>query len=90
MSARALTPLVHFKGNVNGSVYRNKVLKKVVLEDVLQRKKSIGVPIHQRKMLKKNKDMIFKQDLAQPHSTNINQEFMETHFPAHTPITLAI
>ena len=71
-------------GNVHGSVYRNKVLKKVVLEDVLQRKKSIGVPI-QRKMFKKNKDMIFEQDFAQPHSTNINQEFMETHFPAHTP-----
>ena len=39
MSARALTPLVHFKGSVNGTVYREKVLKKVVLEDVLERKK---------------------------------------------------
>ena len=39
MSARALTLLVHFKGSVNGTVYREKVLKKVVLEDVLQKKK---------------------------------------------------
>ena len=35
--------------------------------------------------IEKNSDMIFEQDFAQPHSTNVNQEFMETHFPAHTP-----
>ena len=35
MSARALTPLVYFKGSVNGKVYLDKVLKKVVLEDVM-------------------------------------------------------
>jgi len=29
--------------------------------------------------------MIFEQDIAQPHSMNVNQEFMETRFPAHTP-----
>ena len=29
--------------------------------------------------------MIFEQDFAQPHSTNANQEFMETNFPSHTP-----
>eukprot|EP00493_Phyllostaurus_siculus_P023947 UN24284 len=40
MSARGLTPLVHFKGSVNGSVYKEKVLKKVIVDDVLQRKKS--------------------------------------------------
>ena len=85
MSARALTGLVHFKGSVNGTVYREKVLKKVVLEDVLQRKKSKGEPIHKRKMFKRNVDMIFEQDFAQPHSTNVNQEFMEENFPAHTP-----
>ena len=28
MSARALTPLVHFNGSVNGKVYQEKVLKK--------------------------------------------------------------
>ncbi len=44
MSARALTGLVHFKGSVNGTVYREKVLKKVVLEDVLQRKNPRGSP----------------------------------------------
>ena len=44
MSARALTPLVHFKGSVNGTVYREKVLKKVVLEDVLQSQKVRGCP----------------------------------------------
>ena len=34
-TALGTTPLVHFKGNVNGEVYQRKVLKKVVLEDVL-------------------------------------------------------
>ena len=34
-SALGTTPLVHFKGNVNGKVYLNKVLKKVVAEDIL-------------------------------------------------------
>ena len=85
MTARGLTPLVHFKGNVNGKVYQDKVLKKVVLEDVMQRKKSNGVAIHKRKMFQKNGDMIFEQDFAQPHCTNANQEFMEKNFPAHTP-----
>ena len=85
MSARALTPLVHFKGNVNGKDYQEKVLKKVVLEDVLKRKKSVGLPIHERKMFQKNADMIFEQDFAQPHCTNANQAFMEKNFPAHTP-----
>ena len=80
MSARALTPLVHFKGSVNGTVYREKVLKKVVLEDVLERKKNKQEPIHKRKMF-----MIFEQDFAQPHSTHANQEFIDEHFPAHTP-----
>ena len=36
-------------------------------------------------MFKRNQDMIFEQDFAQPHSTNANQEFMEENFPAHTP-----
>ena len=35
MSARGFTPLVHFKGNVNGSVFQEKVLDKVVVQDVL-------------------------------------------------------
>ena len=35
-------------------------------------------------MFKRNKDMIFEQDFAQPHSTNANQEFMEENVPAHT------
>ncbi len=85
ISARALTPLVHFKGNVNDSVYQKKVLQTVMLDDVLQRKKTKGVPIHKRKMFAKNSDMIFEKDFAQPHYTNANQEFMEKHFPAHTP-----
>ena len=50
-----------------------------------KKKKSKGEPIHERKMFKRNKDMIFEQDFAQPHSTNANQEFMEENFPAHTP-----
>ena len=69
----------------DGRVYREKVLKKVVLEDVLKRKKSKGVQIHKRKMFRKNSDMIYEQDFAQPHCTNENQEFMETNFPSHTP-----
>ena len=36
-------------------------------------------------MFAKNSDMIFEQDFAQPHCTNANQDFMEEHFPAHTP-----
>ena len=55
---------------MHGALYREKVLKKVALEDVLQRKTSKGEPIHKQKMFKRNKDMIFKQDFAQPHSTN--------------------
>ena len=81
MSALALTGLVHFNGSVNGTVYREKV----VLEDVLKRKKTKGEPIHKRKMFKRHQDMILEQDFAQPHSTNANQEFMENNFPAHTP-----
>ena len=84
MSARGLTPLVHFKGSVNGSVYKEKVLKKVIVDDVLQRKKSLGLPIHKRKMFAKNSDMIFEQDFAQPHSTNECKNYIEQHFPAHT------
>ena len=85
MSARGLTPLVHFKGSVNGSVYKEKVLKKVIVDDVLQRKKSRGLPIHKQKLFAKNSDMIFEQNFAQPHSTNECQNFMEEHFPSHTP-----
>ena len=77
--------LLCFNGSVNGSVYQEKVLKKVILDDVLQRKKTKGLPIHKRKMFTKNSDMIFEQDFAQPHSTNANQQFMEEHFPAHIP-----
>ena len=35
MSCRGLTPLVWFRGNVNGTVYREKILKKIVVDDVL-------------------------------------------------------
>ena len=35
VSARGTTPLVHFKGNVNGKTYQEKVLKKVIVDDVL-------------------------------------------------------
>ena len=43
------------------------------------------MPVHKRKLFKKNSDMIYEQDFAQPHCTNANQEFMDKHFPAHTP-----
>ena len=36
-------------------------------------------------MFKRNQDMVFEQDFAQPHSTNVNQKFMEENFPSHTP-----
>ena len=53
-----------------------------VNENCLNLKK---LPINKRKLFKKNSDMIFEQDFAQPHSTNANQEFMEKNFPKHTP-----
>ena len=40
------TKLVTLKGNMNGQVYQDKVLRKAVLEDVLQRKKSKGMQIN--------------------------------------------
>ena len=99
-SALGTSPLVHFNGNVNGTVYREKVLQKVMVEDVMvpifaarllqlivceKRTKSKGLPVNKRKLFKKNSDMIFEQDFAQPHCTNENQAFMEKQFPAHTP-----
>ena len=99
-SALGTSPLVHFNGNVNGTVYREKVLQKVMVEDVMvpifaarllqlivceKRTKSKGLPVNKRKLFKKNIDMIFEQDFAQPHCTNENQAFMEKQFPAHTP-----
>ena len=60
-------------------------MDKVIVGDVLQRKKTKGLPIHKSKMFAKNSDVIFEQDFAQPHCTNENQEFMEEHFPTHTP-----
>jgi len=56
-----------------------------MLDDIMKRKKTKGVPVHKRKMVAKTSDMIFEQDFAQPHCTNANQVFMEEHFPAHTP-----
>ena len=56
-----------------------------MFDDVLKRKKTKGVPIHKRKMMAKNSDMIFEQDFAQPHCTNANQLFIEKQFPANTP-----
>ena len=70
---------------MNEGVHKEKVLKKVIVDDVLQRKKSLGLPIHKRKLFAKNSDMIYEQDFAQAHSTNECQNFMEEHFPAHTP-----
>ncbi len=49
-----------------------------------KRKKSKGLQIHKRKLFKRNQDMIFEQDFAQPHCTNVNQTFMEENFAAHT------
>ena len=46
----------------------------------MKEKKNKQEPIHKRKMF-----MIFEQDFAQPHSTHANQEFIDEHFPAHTP-----
>ena len=60
MSSRGLTPLVHFKGSVNGGVYKEKVLKKLIVDDVLQRNKSLGLPIHKRKLFAKKSNMIFE------------------------------
>ena len=50
-----------------------------------KRKKSVGLPIHKRKLFQRNQDMVFEQDFAPPHCTNENEKFMEENFPAHTP-----
>ena len=84
MSARGLTPLVWFKSNVNGTVYREKILDKIVLRDVMERDDE-EAPINERKLFEDSKDFIFEQDFATPHSTNVNQAFMEKNFPRHTP-----
>ena len=78
-------PIGSFQRKREWGVYKEKVLKKVIVDDVLQRKKSLCLPIHKRKLFAKNSDMIFEQDFAQAHSTNECQNFMEEHFPAHTP-----
>ena len=70
-------------GTVNGKNYQENILKKVVLDDVLQRKGS-DKPIHKRKLFRSNARMVFEQDFATPHSTYSNQEFMEQNFPSHT------
>ena len=62
-----------------------KCLRRLFWRTCFKEKKSKGELIHKQKMLKRNKDMIFEQDFAQPHSTNANQEFMDEHFPVHTP-----
>ena len=41
--------------------------------------------IHKRKLFASNDDFVFEQDWARPHSSNVNQSFMEENFPAHTP-----
>ena len=84
ISSRTTTGCVWFKKNVNGEVYRKEVLQKVMVDDVMQREDE-DVEIHRRKMFTDNDDFIFEQDWATPHSTNINHEFMEEHFPAYTP-----
>ena len=75
MSARGLTPLVWFKQNVNGTVYREKILDKIVLRDVMKRDDD-EAPLNRRKLFQDSKDFIFEQDFATPHSTNVNQAFM--------------
>jgi len=84
MSARGLTPLVWIKGNLNGEIYQDKILRKIVLEDVMQRGDENG-PINRRKLFEDNDSFIFEQDFASCHSTNVNEDFMEQNFPAHTP-----
>ena len=49
-----------------------------------RKKKTVGLPIHKRKLFARNTDMIFEQDFATPHSTSVNQQFMEEHFHAPT------
>ena len=97
MSCRGLTPLVWFKGSVNGTVYRERILNKVVKNDVLvkifvanlilyfEKRKGFSLPINKRKLFKSNARMVFEQDFASPHGTNANHEFMAENFPNHTP-----
>ena len=84
MSAKGLTPLVWFTSNVNGTVYREKILDNIVVRDVMERDDE-EAPINKRKLFENSKDFIFEQDFSTPHSTNANQTFMEENFPRHTP-----
>lgn len=84
MSARGLTKLHLVKGMVNGKVYQDKILKKIIAGDVLKRKKK-SEKITETKLFARNGDMIFEQDFATPHSTNANDEFMKNNFPNYTP-----
>ena len=71
-------------GKINGEKYLEQILKKTIVEDVLQRK-GFDKPIQERKLFKSNARMIFEQDHARPHSTLKCHAFMEKNFPAFTP-----
>ena len=71
-------------GKINGEKYLEQILKKTMVEDVLQRK-GFNKPIQERKLFKSNSRMIFEQDHARPHSTLKCHAFMEKNFPAFTP-----
>ena len=60
-------------------------MKKVIKDDVLKRK-GFEKSIHKRKLFNSNARMIFEDDFAPPHKTNINQKFKEEHFPRFTPV----
>ena len=50
-----------------------------------EKRKGSKLPINKRKLFKSNARMVFEQDFASPHSTNVNNDFMEKNFPNHTP-----
>jgi transposase len=84
ISSKGHTGIKWMRGKVNGEYYRKNILKKVIVDDVLKRK-GVGKKINRRKMFSSNKRMVFVQDWATPHSTNVNEKFMEKHFPNHSP-----
>ena len=59
-------------------------MDKIVKQDVMNREDD-DAAINRRKLFEDNEDFIFEQDFATPHSTNVNQTFMEENFPQHTP-----
>ena len=50
------------------------------------KRKGFNKPIDKRKLFKSNANMIFEDDFAPAHTTNVNEDFKQKNFPNHTPV----